>query len=153
MYIICALLRRYQTLALLSKICQLLIQLLSFTRVTQFNNLWKNSIKCISDPRCGMLIYHKMGWEINYFLHKIISQYFLNYFLHKREVRNQWKRKKFGVHLDFILEKMVGNKKTNTNKKLKIEKQTAESEQVCVPLHLQKLDPNDSSRIHLDGKI
>lgn len=48
---------------------------------------------------------------------------------------------------------MMGNKKTNTNKKLKIEKQTAESEQVCVPLHLQKLDPNDSSRIHLDGKI
>lgn len=47
----------------------------------------------------------------------------------------------------------MGNKKTNTNKKLKIEKQTAESEQVCVPLHLQKLDPNDSSRIHLDGKI
>lgn len=85
MYIICALLRRYQTLALLSKICQLLIQLLSFTRVTQFNNLWKNSMKCISDPRCGMLIYHKMGWEINYFLHKIISQYFLNYFLHKSE--------------------------------------------------------------------
>lgn len=131
MYIICALLRRYQTLALLSKICQLLIQLLSFTRVT---------IKCIIDPRCGMLIYHKMGWKINYFLHK-------------REVRNQWKREKFGVHLDFILEKMMGNKKTNTNKKLKIEKQTAESEQVCVPLHLQKLDPNDSSRIYLDGKI
>lgn len=144
MYIICALLRRYQTLALLSKICQLLIQLLSFTRVT---------IKCIIDPRCGMLIYHKMGWKINYFLHEIISQYFLNYFLHKREVRNQWKREKFGVHLDFILEKMMGNKKTNTNKKLKTEKQTAESEQVCVPLHLQKLDPNDSSRIHLDGKI
>lgn len=150
MYIICALLRRYQTLALLSKICQLLIQLLSFTRVTQFNNLWKNSMKCISDPLCGMLIYHKMGWEIIFFIKLFLNIFLIIFFI---KVRNQWKRKKFGVHLDFILEKMMGNKKTNTNKKLKIEKQTAESEQVCDPLHLQKLDPNDSSRIHLDGKI
>ena len=63
------------------------------------------------------------------------------------------KKEKVWRTFRFHIRKNDGNKKTNTNKKLKIEKQTAESEQVCVPLHLQKLDPNDSSRIHLDGKI